>query len=110
MSGTNCFVAALLLMQLEACAESLLHGHSLYTLSHQLHGSPVRAPLLPPFAGFLIQLTAVVTPLLSTLAGEVVTSRTLTAAVLALGGTILISLDGAPVGVGAVGECRADLV
>ncbi len=46
-------------------------------------------------AGFLVQLTAVLVPVLSALAGVKVSSRIWGAAVLALSGTCLIALDGA---------------
>lgn len=45
-------------------------------------------------AGFLIQLTAVLTPLLASLAGDKLAPRVWAAALMALAGTCLIALDG----------------
>uniref|UniRef100_A0A7S3QZR9 EamA domain-containing protein n=1 Tax=Dunaliella tertiolecta TaxID=3047 RepID=A0A7S3QZR9_DUNTE len=50
----------------------------------------------PTRAGFLIQLTAVGTPMMAALAGIPVPKRTIAAALIALSGTCLISLDDTP--------------
>ena len=46
--------------------------------------------------GFLIQLTAVGTPLLAALAGQIIPKRTVIAAIAAFGGSVLIGLDDSP--------------
>lgn len=60
-------------------------------------------------AGFLIQLTAVGTPMLAALAGQVIPRRTILAAFAALGGSILIGLDDspAPFADASLGELRS---
>lgn len=61
-------------------------------------------------AGFLVQLTAVITPVLAYLAGDRVSPRVWMAALLALSGTCLIALDGVQDAAAGAADAAAPLV